>query len=175
MIKAHALHVIRSLVSPPEYTLLPPYISPDNLDNYLSDNYNSRMSVGCVSTPGNLHQTPYSKSVDKFETNWKYHSSNNYSTPSVVEIDSNYHSNISSHNNNNNNNYLERPLSPSSSVSSFQCIPIATLIERAQKIAREVIRKCNGIHIIAATLEITTLHYIHNIRLAILQVFNFLF
>jgi hypothetical protein len=171
LIKAHALHVIRSLVTPPEYTLLPPYITLEDLEKSVprrprtqrsignTPNQNSKFSadhfdqrgylpIGRVTSVATPH-TPFDPEHTPFGTLRPH-----LHDPSKT---AQYQSE-------------NRPISPSSSVSSVQYIPASTLIEKAQKTARCVIRKCNGIHVLAAVLESPTTHYIYNIRLAVIQV-----
>jgi hypothetical protein len=156
------LHVLRSLVTPPEYTLLPPYISQDDVDKYTSETRSSRYSIG-ASTPTasriDRNSVPVGRVVSvatpaAYEGDvQRFLATDQKVNPQDLPLQSD-----------------ERPVSPSSTISSIRYIPLSTLIERAQKSARVVIRKCNGIHIIAAGLETPITHYIYNIRLAVIQI-----
>jgi hypothetical protein len=162
LVKAHALHVLRSLVTPPEYTLLPTYISQEDVEKYTSETRSSRHSVG-VGTP--------TASLSKYDRGVPIGRVISVATPATFECDIQRLVAPEKMTANDANQFDERPVSPtSSSISSIRYIPISTIIERAQKIARGVIRKCNGIHIIAACLETPITHYIYNIRLAVIQV-----
>lgn len=161
LVKAHALHVLRSLVTPPEYTLLPPYISQEDVEKYTSETRSSRYSIG-LSTPTATRLDRSSVPIGRVTS---------VATPAGFEGDLQRF--LATDQKVNPRDQLpsdERPVSPSSTISSIRYIPLSTLIERAQKSARVVIRKCNGIHIIAASLETPITHYIYNIRLAVIQV-----
>lgn len=189
LLTAQALHLLRALVTPPQFLLLPPYYPPNEVERIvmrsLSQSHNNQSQASA--TPFSVLRSSaciphYHHSLESYGESCSAHdtsvdmlgrfrdSHQTLSGEVVSPLDTPNH--FLSGDELLQGSRDNRCPSPSSTVMSLGFTPISLLLERSQRHTRTVARRCNGIQKLVTVLENSfgTTLYIHNIRLGLVQV-----
>jgi hypothetical protein len=165
LLTAQSLHLLRALVTPPQFLLLPPYHPPHEVERIMTQSISHTHAQSLASaTPFSAQRSAHHHQQQQrfFESHQVHTDHGDVPDTPQRPLDS---SSLLARGD-------DRCPSPSSTVMSHGCTPTSLLLERSQKHTRSVARRCNAIQKLVAVLEnsFNTTLYIHNIRLGLAQV-----